>query len=59
MVFALGKVQERARKQNCDLYMVFMDLTKSFEAVNREALWKVLGKIGLPKNMIKVITALE
>ena len=57
MIFALRQVQEKAREQNTDLYMVFIDLTKAFDTVNREALWKVLIKLGLPKNMVSVITS--
>lgn len=59
MVFALRQVQEKAREQNSDLYMVFIDLTKAFDTVNREALWKVLQKLGLPDIMIQVIISLH
>ena len=55
MIFALRQVQEKAREHNSDLYMVFVDRTKAFDTVNREALWKVLAKIGIPENMINVI----
>ena len=35
--------------------MVFVDLTKAFDTVNRAALWKVLKKLGIPDSMLKVI----
>ena len=35
--------------------MVFVDLTKAFGTVNREALWKVLRKHGIPNCMLSVI----
>ena len=55
MIFALRQIQEKSREQNNDLYMVFIDLTKAFDTVNREALWKVLRKLGIPENMLNVI----
>ena len=38
-----------------DLVAVFIDLTKAFDTVNREALWVILSKLGLPKfvNLIR------
>ena len=35
--------------------MVFVDLTKAFDTVNRDALWKVLKKLGIPDNMLNII----
>ena len=32
-------------EQQIPLYQVFVDLTKTFDTVNREALWKILGKL--------------
>ena len=57
MIFALRQIQEKSRKQNNDLYMVFIDLTKAFDTVNRPALWKVLRKLGIPENMLSVISS--
>ena len=34
-----------------------VDLTKAFDTVSRESLWKVLRKLGVPQNMLDVITA--
>ena len=35
MIFAARQIQEKYREQNRDLYMVFVDLTKAFDSVNR------------------------
>jgi len=40
--FALQQLQEKCRLQNQDLYLLFIDLTKAFDTVNREALWCLL-----------------
>ena len=55
MIFCLRQVAEKAREKNSDLYMVFVDLTKAFDSVNRDALWKVLKKVGIPDRMLNVI----
>ena len=57
MIFALRQIQEKAREQNNDLYMVFIDLTKAFDTVYRPALWKVLRKLSIPENMLSVISS--
>jgi len=36
-------------------YAVFVDLTKAFDSVNREGLWKVLSKIGCPAKFIAIV----
>ena len=55
MIFSLHQVAEKVREKNEELYMVFIDLTKAFDTVNRDALWKVLKKLGIPDNMLNVI----
>ena len=41
MLSAARQVLEKCREQNLDLYMVFVDLTKPFDSVSREGLWKL------------------
>ena len=55
MIFGLRQLQEKAREHNSDLYMVFVDLTKAFYTINRDTLWKVLAKLGIPNDMLNVI----
>ena len=35
--------------------MTIIDLSKAFDTVNREALWKVLGTCGCPLKFVKVL----
>ena len=53
--FALQQLQEKCRLQNQDLYLLFIDLTKAFDTVNREALWLILEKAGCPGHFIRII----
>ena len=59
MIFSLRQVQEKAREQNKPLYMLFIDLTKAFDTVNRKALWHILAKAGIPEKMRNIIISLH
>ena len=59
MIFAARQLQEKCREQHQDLYMVFIDLTKAFDSVHGEGLWKVLKKIGCPPKFINIIRSLH
>ena len=48
MVFAARQLQEKSMEQHHDLYMTFVDLTKAFDTVSREGLWKIMSKFWLP-----------
>ena len=55
MVFTVRQMQEKCLEQNLHLYIVFIDLTKAFDTVNREALWVILNKLGCPAKFTKLI----
>ena len=55
MLFVARQVQEKCREQNLDLYMVFIDLTKAFNSVSRDGLWKLLLKAGCPLRIVNII----
>ena len=48
MIFAARQLQEKCQEQNVDLYMTFVDLTKAFDTVSHEGLWKIMAKFGSP-----------
>ena len=57
MIFTARQLQEKCQEQNVDRYMTFVDLTKTFDTVSREGLWKVSpsqssGILSLPQEMI-------
>ena len=42
MVFSLRQLQEKCRERHMPLYIAFIDLTKAFDLVSRDSLFKVL-----------------
>ena len=55
MLFVVRGLQELARRRRILLYMCFVDLQKAYDSVDRELLWKVLARAGVPEEMIAVI----
>ena len=46
MIFTAKQLQEKCQEQNVDLYMTFVNLTKAFDTVSREGLWRIMAKFG-------------
>ena len=38
-----------------DLYITFVDLTKAFNTVSREGLWKIMAMFGCPVKFIAMV----
>ena len=55
LIFVVRQLQEKCREQHQDLYMVFVDLTKVFDAVNGDLLWNILCKFGCPLTLIATL----
>jgi len=55
MVFAARQLQEKSMEQHQDLYMTFVDLTKAFDTVSREGLWKIMSKFGCPDRFVTIV----
>ena len=51
MIFVLRQIQEKCREQNMGLYVAFMDLTKAFDTVSRDGLWKIMTRLGCPPKL--------
>ncbi|VDL86201.1 unnamed protein product [Schistocephalus solidus] len=46
MIFATRQLREKCQEMRTHLYTNFLDLTKAFDMVNRDGLWKVMQKFG-------------
>ena len=55
MIFTARQLQEKCQEQNVDLYTIFVDLTKAFDTVGCEGLWKIMAKFGCPAKFIAMV----
>ena len=55
MIFVARQIQEKCHEQNRELYIAFVDLAKAFDTVNRELLWNVLSKFGVPNKYLYIM----
>ena len=59
MVFAARQLQEKCQEQNSDLYSTYVDLTKAFDTVSREGLWRIMAKSGCPTKFTTIVRQLH
>ena len=57
-VFTLKQTIEKRREFNLETHMAFLDLEKAFDRVNRNQLWQILNRRGIPYHLIEVIKSL-
>ena len=55
MIFTARQLQEKCQEQNVDLYMTLVDITKAFDTVCRDRLWKIMAKFGCPPRFIAMV----
>ena len=55
ILFVVRRLQELGRARKTPLYMCFIDLQKAYDSVDRELLWVVLARFGVPEKMLVVI----
>ena len=59
IIFAARQVQEKCREQGRDLCLAFIDLTKAFDSLNREALCACLTRLGCPPKFVNITRQLH
>ena len=55
MIFTSRQLVEKTLEHDDSLFVLFVDLKKAYDSVPRNALWKVLGKVGVPPTMLQII----
>ena len=55
MIVSLRQLQEKCREQGKPLYVAFIDLTKAFDLVSRDGLFKILTKISCPPTLLSIV----
>ncbi|BHF77315.1 hypothetical protein SprV_0602041900 [Sparganum proliferum] len=58
-MFDVCQLQEKCQEMQTHLYSTFVDLTKAFDTVNREELWKIMQKFGCPERFIEMVHQLH
>nr|VZI11165.1 unnamed protein product [Spirometra erinaceieuropaei] len=59
MIFAARQLQEKCQEMRTHPYSTFVDLTKVFDTVNREGLWKIMQKFGCPERFTQMVRQLH
>ncbi|VDL86887.1 unnamed protein product [Schistocephalus solidus] len=59
MIFATCQLQEKGQEMRTHLYTTFVDLTKAFDMVYRDGLWKVMQKFGCPEQFTHMVHQLH
>nr|VZI45629.1 unnamed protein product [Spirometra erinaceieuropaei] len=59
MVFAARQLQEKCQEMRTHLCSTLMDLTKAFDTVNREGLWKIMQKFGRTERFTQMVRPLH
>ena len=55
MLFVVRRLQVLGRARRIPLHMCFIGLQKAYESVDRELLWVVLARFGVPERMLTII----
>ena len=55
MVFAIRQLHEKYGKQHQDLHLLFIDLAKAFDLLNRAAPWPIVSMLGYPPLFVWII----
>jgi hypothetical protein len=53
--FTLKTALQTLREHDQESWVLFVDLVKAYDTVNREMLWKILTTLGVPESLIEVL----
>jgi hypothetical protein len=56
--FTLKTALQTLREHGQESWVLFVDLVKAYDTVNREMLWKILTTLGVPESLIEVLKKL-
>jgi len=55
LILIVRYVQSLFLEKKLNLFMAFIDIAKAYDSIQRELIWKVLKKIGLPPLLIRML----
>ncbi|VDL96156.1 unnamed protein product [Schistocephalus solidus] len=59
MIFAVRQLQDKCQEMRTHLYTTIMDLTKVFDTVHRDKVWKDMQKFGSPERFTHMVRQLH
>nr|VZH95995.1 unnamed protein product [Spirometra erinaceieuropaei] len=59
MIFDARQLQEKCQEMRTNLCSTLVNLTKAFDTVNRDGLWKIMQKFGCPERFIQMVLQLH
>ncbi len=57
-IFTLKMIMEKRKEFNKPLFLCFIDITKAYDSVNRELLWKVCRNYGISEKLVNLLKML-
>ena len=54
-IHILNNIMEEAREKSKEVWILLQDMSKAYDLVNRENLWKAMRRIKIPDQFIKII----
>jgi hypothetical protein len=57
-IFSVSQIIEKHRAYNVPTYIVFVDIEKAFDTVNRAKLWEILQNKDIPRHLIKTVQSM-
>ncbi|XP_072039010.1 uncharacterized protein [Amphiura filiformis] len=54
----MRNIIEKCRGHSIPLYLCFIDYSKAFDCVNHQDLWNIMGDMGFPGHVVKLISTL-
>ena len=59
MIFAARQLREKCQEQYDDLFITFIDLTKTFDTVCKNGLWQIMETFGCPRKFTALVRQLH
>jgi hypothetical protein len=56
-IHLVKQVVEMSHEFDKDIHLLFVDFKAAYDSINREKLWEVMGKLGIPAKLTRVIKA--
>jgi len=56
-IHIVKQVVEKSHEFDKDIHLLFIDFRAAYDSINRDKLWEVMGQLGIPAKLIRLIKA--